>query len=538
MKLPIIIFITVLFFSFDVNAQKAKAPANPKDVEFQFSNGNYAEALEGYLSLLKDDPRNEKYNYNIAVCYLNTNIDKSKAIPYLELVSRMPKSDPNGMYLLARAYLYANRFDDAIKAFTKFKETGRGSSDNLKDADHQLQYCYNAKELIKYPIDVTFENLGKLVNSPYPDYYPFIPADESFLVFSSKRTEGSVRAIDGAYTANIFISKVASTGFQKAKTLGPPVNTADGDEEVIGLSNDGKTMLVYFDNMNAFGDIFLVEGDKALNYRKPIPLSASVNDANATELSAALSADGNTLYFTSDRSGGQGGSDIYISRKLPNGEWGPATNLGPEVNTAYDEDFPNISHDGKTLYFSSKGHTSMGGYDIFRIDWDEAGKKWTGLKNIGYPINTSDDDMNLRLSQTGRYGYIAALREGGLGDLDIYRVTFKDVEPVYTVIKGAISSIDTTQKVGFPDVFMTVTNTETQELVGNYVPNPTTGRYIIIVPPGNYSLDIEAPGFQLTSEKIDIAEKVSYKTEIEKNYKLTPEGYTPPQPAKATPKKK
>jgi Tol biopolymer transport system component len=529
-KRSIITVLTLVIAFSSAFAQKKNSNIDPKEVEMEFNNGNYEDALDGYLALLEKEPRNEKYNYNVAVCYLNTNISKAKAVPYLEIVTRMPKHDPNAVYLLGRAYHFAYRFDDAIKTYTKFKETGRGTSSNLRDVDRQIQYCYNAKELIKYPINVTFENLGKNVNSQYPDYYPYIPADETFLVYNSKRPEGSMRAIDGAYTANIYISKVANSAFQKSKSIGPPVNTAEGDEEVIGLTSDGKTMLIYYDNLKGYGDIYSVDGDKNHNFRKPAILDENINSAGATEIAASLSPDGMVLYFASDRSGGFGGTDIYVSKKLPTGTWGPPLNLGPTVNTQYDEDFPNISSDGKTLYFSSKGHTSMGGYDIFRADWDETTGSWAGIKNYGYPINTPEDDMNLRLSETGRYGYIAALREGGIGDLDIYRVTFTDVEPKYTVIKGNISSIDSTQKVSYLDVFITITDTKTQEIIGNYVPNPNTGRYVIIIPPGSYTLNVEAPGYQLMSEKIDLADKVNYKTEVEKNLRLLPEGYTPPDP--------
>ena len=531
MRFAAVLLILILGLESPLFAQKSGA-VDPREAEQKLNEGNYEEALDDYLDLLEKEPRNEKYNYNVGVCYLNTNINKSKAIPYFEIVTRLPKYDPNGMYLLGRAYHYANRFDDAIKAYNKFKEVGRGSSSNLKDVDRQVQYCYNAKELIKYPVDVTFENLGKNVNSQYADYYPYIPADESFLVFNSKRPEGSMKAIDGAYTSNIYISKVASGAFQKAKSIGAPVNTSEGDEEVIGLTSDGKTMLIYYDNLKGYGDIYSVDGDKNHNFKKPAILDDNINSAGATEIAASISPDGNTLYFASDRSGGFGGTDLYVSNKLPTGKWGPVRNLGPSVNTAQDEDFPNISADGKTLYFSSKGHTSMGGYDIFRADHDEATNSWTGIKNIGYPLNTTEDDMNLRLSTTGRYGYMAAVREGGIGDLDIYRVTFADIEPSYTVIKGVISSVDSTQRVTYPDVFITVTDTKTQEIIGNYVPNPNTGRYVIIVPPGNYVLNVEVNGFQAMTEKINVLDKVNFKTEFDKDLKLLPEGYKAPTPTK------
>jgi hypothetical protein len=214
-----------------------------------------------------------------------------------------------------------------------------------------------------------------------------------------------------------------------------------------------------------------------------------------------------------------------MSRKLPNGAWGPAQNMGADINTAFDEDFPNITNDGKALYFSSNGHTSMGGADIFKAEMNEATHQFANPKNVGYPINTTEDNFNFRLSNNGRFGYMAAVREGGLGDLDIYRVTFNDVEPQYSVVKGNVVSADSTQKLNYADVFISVTNSKTQEMVGNYLPNQNTGKYVMVLAPGNYEVSIEANGFQAVTENIAILDKGSYKFEISKDIKLKPEGY-------------
>jgi hypothetical protein len=193
-------------------------------------------------------------------------------------------------------------------------------------------------------------------------------------------------------------------------------------------------------------------------------------------------------------------------------------NLGREVNTPSDEDFPNISPDGKVLYFSSNGHTSMGGYDIFHTEWNVDSSKWTKVKNMGYPINTTLDDNNFRISQSGRYGYISQVRNGGMGDYDIYRVTFNEVEPELTVVRGLVIAADGA-KVSYSDVFITVTNAK-NEMVGTYLPNPNTGRYVIILPPGKYNLNLEASSFKSINKSVIVLDKGSYQAEVDMDIQL------------------
>ena len=188
--------------------------------------------------------------------------------------------------------------------------------------------------------------------------------------------------------------------------------------------------------------------------------------------------------------------------------------MGKEINTIYDEDFPNLSPDGKTLYFSSKGHSSMGGYDIFKAVLNAESKQFENVKNMGYPLNTSYDDLNFRISKSGRYGYVSSLRGGGLGDFDIYRVSFNDVEIDYTVVVGQTEAKDTVQKVDYRNTFISVSNNISNEIVGNYLTNPSTGRFIIILPPGKYSILVESPGFKDYNYQIEVFDKVSYQSEI------------------------
>lgn len=488
----------------------------PYVAEQKFIKNNFEGALDDYLSLLEQDPKNEKYSYNIAVCYLNTNINKTKAIPYLEKITSGTQYDPNALYLLGRAYDYAYRFDDAIAAYNKFRRIGRGTAENLKDVDRQIQFCINAKELIKFPLDVTFENLGSAINSAYADYYPYVPSDESFIIFNSRRPdEGAETAKeDGNFPASIYMSKVTEGKFARAKEIRSPIAKGNGEQEVIGLTGAGDIMLIYYTNDKGVGDIYSTNTDRDKKFVRATKLDENINSPKAEEIAACINRDGNVLYFASNREGGIGGTDIYKSQKLPNGKWGLPQNLGPEINTPYNEDFPNISPDGKMLYFSSNGYTSMGGYDIFKAEINPETQQFSNPRNLGYPINTPEDNYNFRISSNGQFGYMSALRPGGLGDLDIYRIRFNAVEPRYSVVKGNLYSSDSTARLNYLDVFITVSNSKNKQLVGNYLPNSTTGRYIMVLAPGDYDIEFTATGFEPINKKVSILDKSSFKFEI------------------------
>ena len=518
MKKQFLLVLLTCLYSFSYSQEDGLTKVTPEGAAYKMKVGNYEDALGEYLQLLNEDTRNESYNYNVGVCYLNNSMNKAKAVPYLEIVTRKEKHDPNADYLLGRAYQYANRFDDAVAAFNKFKQDAKGTVFNLVDADLQIQHCINAKELMKFPVDVMFQNLGTNINSEYSDYYPFVTSNESFIVYNTKRPEKNAEKMEnGNYNNSIYISRVVNGEYMKASPIGAPINIGNAGMEVIGLSETGDNILLYLPEGLGKGNIYISKLDAQGMYTKPEKLDAKIN-AGGDEIAASISSDGNTLYFASSRKGGVGGTDIYICKKLGK-KWSEPMNAGNTINTPYDEDFPNISPDGKTLYFSSKGHTSMGGYDIFKSSMDETTQGFTKPKNLGYPINTTDDDMNFRISKNGKYGYIAAAKSSGQGDFDIYRVTFNEVESDYSVVIGEFSSKDN-HEINFSDVFISVNDNITKELVGNYLPNPSTGRFVVILPPGKYQMNIEVPGFKLVTKNIEVLDKVSYQAEINMNIEL------------------
>lgn len=469
---------------------------------------NFDEALDDWLQLYQINPKNTDYQYNIAVCYLNSNTNKTKAIPYLENVVKSDNHNPNAEFLLGRAYQYANKFSEAIEYFQKFKQNNKGNPENLKLVDLEIQHCFNARELMKYPVNVTFQHLSNGVNSEYADFYPFIDERENYLIFNSNRpvTKKAEKMLNGQFKNSILISKVMNGEFTEPSVIGEPVSKGNSDEEIVGMSSNGRIIIIhknaklFFSKMNDLGVFQKLE---------PLP---SVINSSGDVIAASINNEGNEIYFASDRKGGYGGTDLYVCRKLPNGQWADPENLGPSINTEYDEDFPNLSPDENYLYFSSKGHGSMGGYDIFKATRNPETNKFENPKNIGYPINTSYDDMNFRISKTGRYGYISSIRGNGLGDYDIYRVVFNDVEPEFTLVTGYIKS--PSEIKDFRDVNIQVIQLNNGELIGNYLPNPNTGKYVIILPPGKYKLTAEHPDFKSYESTLEIFDKTSYQAEI------------------------
>ena len=490
---------------------------DPREAKEHFNNGNYSAAIRVYENLLKKKPGDAEYNHNIGICYLRSNIDKSKAIPYLEKVTKLLKFDDEALYDLAMAYQYNYRFDDAIKMYNKYKAAASGK--NLDKVGRQIETCNSAKELVKHPLNVTFENLGAKINSRYPDYYPFVAKDESYIVYTTRR--GGVMEFDGFYSSDVWVSDNVSGEFSKAKNAGYFVNT-DFDEQAVGLSDDARTLFIYLDHIKEFGDIYTSVRTRKM-FEKIEKMGENVN-SNSLETSASISADGSTLFFASAKAGGHGGRDLYMTRKLPDGEWAFPQNLGTKINTKYNEDFPTLSADGKTLYFCSEGHASMGGYDIFISTWDSETNTWSAPKNIGYPLNTPEDNRTISFSEDGTHAYVSALRKDGFGDLDIYRVVFNSViEDNFTVlIRLQIPSGDTLNPY-ILDALVSVKNIQTNE-AGDYTANPKNGFYTIaVMKPGKYALSIDAEGYKSYNEELILTEEDVFPPVMLKIIKLIPE---------------
>ncbi|MEK6615439.1 MAG: hypothetical protein AABZ32_04910, partial [Bacteroidota bacterium] len=441
-----------------------------------FDKHNYSSAIKVYQLLLKKDPDNIEYNHKIAQSYLLSNSIKAKAIPPLEFLIKQEKY-PEVVWLdLGKAYHYANRFDDAIKAYNKYKGKTKDKKE-IEMVDRLIEQSYNGSELIKHPMNVTYQNLGKGINCEYPDFYPVISPDGSVLYFTTRRKSPTVQMpeFDGLYSSDIFYAAMKNGKWDKAKTIGNIVNTVL-DEQVVDVSDDGTILLFYIDHIDMFGDIWISRRiNNKMPWLKPEPLPESINAGLETSASIYKNplTEEEVLLVASSRPGASenpnyGETDIYISRKLPTGFWSEPKNLGANINTKYKEEFPQFSEDGKTLYFASQGHSSMGGFDIFKSVWDEDGQTWSPPKNLGYPINTSADDLSISFTSGSRIAYLSIMREGGNGDLDVYRVILEDVEAKETIYKGYVSSTDTLSKI--THVKIEIIDKASNELHGVYIP--------------------------------------------------------------------
>lgn len=506
-----------------LNAQDSYKKIKSEATEF-YRIEEYHHALPFYLKLDSLRPNDAEVNYHIGICYYNSE-HKLRALPYLVKSKKLMHKHHELDLMLAKLYHLHNEFDKAEEHYNHHRKYINAKSDEgakaLKELDNYIAQCQTAKELMAKPLNYEIINLGPNVNSKYSDYAPVISADETMLIFTSKRnttTGGGYDEINDCYYEDVLVSYHIDSTWTPAKGIGEPINTG-GHDACIGLSPDGQKLFVYRSNQKEAEDIFVsdLNGDK---WKTPVKLNNNIN-TNFWESHATITADEQTLYFTSSKPGGKGGKDIYISKRKADGDWGPAEDLSAKINTDYDEDCPYIHPDGKTLYFSSMGHKSMGGYDIFKTVYNEDTKEWTEPENIGYPINTTDDDLFLVWSADGTRAYFSSIRPDTYGEKDIYVAKKKEVSNFVVVLKGKV--VDKVTKKPISAV-LNVNNLTTGEMVGVFTSNSSTGKFIVVLPAGkDFSVTAEAAGYVFHSEHINIVEQNKF-FEVEETIELQPIG--------------
>jgi len=414
----------IIVFSISIYSQENKNLQDTfLEAEYFFMNEDYSDALTYYAQLYEKLPDNSNLAYRIGVCYLNIPGKKNLSVDYLETASKnMSAKHKDGtinqlaapydaLYELAKAYRINYKFDKAKEALMRYSETllpdDRENFDFIK---HDIEVCDMAKELISKPITYSEENIGNLFNDEKANFNPLISADgKSFAYMVSLKFYDAVmysRLVNGKWTAPINIT---------------PELQSDGDFYISCLSADGKLLLLSKDD-NYNSDIFSSTLN-GISWTKTVKLNKNIN-TKYWESHGFISEAGDQIIFASDRPGGFGGLDLYISHKVK-GDWGPAVNLGPEINTQFNEDRPFFINNGKTLFFSSQGHENIGGYDLFRSELQSNGL-WSKPKNLGYPINTPDDNIFFMPIGDGKSGYYSIFKEAGSsGKEDIYKITMK-----------------------------------------------------------------------------------------------------------------
>lgn len=415
-----LVFLFVLFITcFSAQSQSIKDLVSAGDQHY--GRKNYASALNSYLKAYEINPDDAAVNFKIGLSYLYSDT-KSKAAAYIDKAYRLnPAVHKDIDYHLGVAFQNTNEFKKAIQHFEDFK---RKNSNLAMIANEKIAECQMADSLAENELNVKIENLGALVNTKFSDYAPIVSADGSTMIFTSNRSDNEARVKAGANFEDIYFSTFDGKQWSQPKKLSENINTDKYNEAAASLSPDGKTLFLYSEE--GAGDIHISTLSGGV-WSKPIPLNKNINTGEYWETSATLSADGKRLYFTSNREGGYGELDIYVSELDTKGQWGRAANLGPVINTPEDEDSPFIHADGVTLYFSSMGHRRLGNSDIFFSEYKNG--KWTKPENIGYPINSWEYDGFFSMSKDKKKAYYSTVREGGKGETDVYSITF--LEPKY-----------------------------------------------------------------------------------------------------------
>lgn len=514
------LYLFLLFFCTNILSAQKKGfgPPTVEDADEHFKHDNFLMAIPIYKGELKKDPKNNKIRLKLGICYIKTKISREEPIKYLEEYVKDPKCEEEGWMYLGRAYHLNNRIEDAIHAYEKYKTL---KPKKAEEADHYIEQCHNAEKYINNPVNVAFQNLGKDINSDEPDYYPFVTADENFLVFTSRRKEGiggKKVEVDGYHPSDIYMAKVDGGKWGKAENIGRNIN-GGMDEQAVGLKSDGSELYVYEDHIDKFGDLY-VSNRKDVNtdFTKPKICDPIINEK--IETSGCLSEDGNIMFFAR-RDKVESTSDLYVCRKLPNGKWALAQKLPDNINSKYNEDFPYLLNDGVTLYFSSEGHNSMGGYDLYRTTWNREANTFSKPENLGFPVNSTDDDRNICVTPDDRVAYISAFRTGGIGDLDIYRIKFNDHDQLARLYVGKVfigDSVSGKQPKNLAiQIFATNKKTKYEYL---YTPHTKTGRFVMNLPTGKYSIRVVAEGYEEYSEDINVSDIGKTESYFYKNYVL------------------
>ncbi len=479
--LSTIFFALLMLTGFSVQAdgikdqpdEKSEENVNVGKKEFKeaikyFYAGKYDKAYPLFDALVKSDKDNSNLNFYLGVCILNTTKNVSTAKPYFEIAIRKTTVDYYPKYKEERApafayyylgiiYHFEYEFNKAITYLRKFRSAVPYEQRELRaDVDRRMNMAKDAKKLVKKPVENIDIAAFPGINSAFNDFGAMVDDNETLMFFTSRRYRMAKNEEDllshskdlmfTTWENDIKMPKVSkandeykSSVFFMAKEGGnwsfpkyfETINNADANNVFGCLSFDGK-YLFYSSDVKGNQDIYYCESVGINQWTAPKALGSNLN-STSNETNACLSPDGNTLYFVSDRKDGYGGKDIYYSNKLEDGTWGKAVNLGRRVNTKEDEESPFITEDGNMLYFSSKGHSSMGGYDVFYTK--SVGNKyynkfisnnWGRPENIGYPINTVYDDLSYKVFNKDRITLFTSANKEGARQMDIYMVSYKE----------------------------------------------------------------------------------------------------------------
>ncbi len=545
------------------------------EAEDYIEDAKFEEAIVIYNELLAINPDDDAVNFRLGFCYLYTK-ERWRAIePFEKVITNFENSGEkvkyaplDAYYGLAYAFYVNYDFYSAKDTYIKLKGLTKNKGDK-KEIDKKIKVCENAIALFENPQMMMVIKLG-VINSEYSDHSPTVTADESMVIFTSRRkgSTGGRIADDEKFYEDIYIYDKKLGLDAKPYRVDTTVNSND-HEATCGLSFDGNELFMYKATKKDKGDIFYstANGDE---WTSPKKLEGDVN-TRKRESHASISTDGKKLYFTSERKGGYGGMDIYVAERNDAGEWVNVKNLGPTINTELDEEGPFLNYDGTTLFFSSQGHNTMGGFDIYKAQLDESGN-WIDRQNMGFPLNTVDNDVFFAPTIRGNRAYYSSQQEGESSN--IYIVELYESENDIILVTGFTYDSNTetkefsknevsfkgdtviigTRKIGADKIFdynyndsiritdmlidnnkVSVTDSlckipegtiiadyyvKTKMIDNMYNPNDRTGKYMFVIRPGDrHLIYYEADGHMFDIKHIEELEPgyhdIFYKAEMD-----------------------
>ena len=502
----------------------AAAPASAQSARQDLKKGNkffeqenYRASIPYYEKVLAKDPNNAQALFRAGISYMS--FDKEKASDYIYKAQRLkPKVSKDMNYWLGRIDHLNYNFDEAIAHYSSYNATLKKNDSRKQELAQLIQHSKDAKVLFNTPKDIFVKDLGPTVNTPYAEHSPVISSDEKLLIFTSRGeqvtgADGKNKglAADGEYYEDIFeTKKLDDENYDKPRSLSGVLNGKGHDASIQLFDNDTKLLMYRNDNN---GDFFVSEkvgGD----WTAPKALNSNINSASY-ESDAFITPDGRTLYFSTGKYSEDGTLDLYYATRESGGDWGKPKTLGGGINTKQDDDSPFISKDGKTLYFSSRGHNTMGGYDIFQSQWDSIGRKWGQAENMGYPINTPDDDTYYRLAPDGSYAYLSSYRIGGYGEKDIYTINYiKNAN-----IRGKVfSDKDSTQVIPGVELVFSGTQADKTPLSYRDITKPDGAYGVTVLSGRTYQVAVSKDGKNIETQEFAVANSYNDSTTITKNF--------------------
>lgn len=461
---------------------------NLKEAAFYFNGGDYNSALNHYRKIIKTDNKNETANVNILDCHIHLNSSVDTLMFWLNRVQSYKFSE--SFFYAGVVYHLKKEFDIAEENLIRYKKTDKEKRKHSEDEiEYVLNMCDNAKKMMSFPNKSIIKNMGQVINSPHADYAPVISSDQSLIYFTSNRPK---KQDSPAKDHDIYTSCKKDTVWQACINIGAPVNT-DFNEISAAVNSSGDKLIFFRASVNYGGDLYISEKSNTSlhEWLKPRKFEKEIN-SQFVESGACFSKDTSEIYFSSSRPGGYGGKDIYRIKKLPNNKWSMPYNLGPFINTAYDEDTPYLHVDGVTLYFSSKGHSTMGAYDVFKSEYNADSNTYSKAQNLGYPINSVNNDMYFTINSSGTTGYYSSKKSDTDGSSDIYEIDMRYNENDVVVVTGTVI------KGSEPgQAKITLINNATRYVDGIYNSNPVTGKFIFALNPFmSYKAIVEKNGYQ------------------------------------------